>query len=154
MVCSSNPTISLDLRSTDIRDRISLSISYPLEILSFKIRANGLLMQNIATYVCLAISQYVIPLGIAAGSWKFYFFFEGWLVIQLVTVFFCFPETKGATLEEINQTVDGSEAVEEIKVKAHEIEDNQELRQRHGYAKDNGIEENAVQIENINEKMA
>jgi len=133
---------------------ISLSISYPLEILSFKIRANGLLMQNIATYVCLAISQYVIPLGIAAGSWKFYFFFEGWLVIQLVTVFFYFPETKGATLEEINQTVDGSEAVEEIKVKAHEIEDNQDLRQRHGFTKDNGIEENAIQIENINEKMA
>jgi hypothetical protein len=131
-----------------------LSISYPLEILSFKIRANGLLMQNIATYVCLAISQYVIPLGIAAGSWKFYFFFEGWLIIQFVTVFFAFPETKGATLEEINQTVDGSEAVEEIKVKAHEIEDNQELRQRHGFAKDNGVEENAIQIENVNEKMA
>jgi hypothetical protein len=131
-----------------------LSISYPLEILSFKIRANGLLMQNIATYVCLAISQYVIPLGIAAGSWKFYFFFEGWLIIQFVTVFFSFPETKGATLEEINQTVDGSEAVEEIKVKAHEIEDNQELRQRHGLVKDNGIEENAIQIENVNEKMA
>ncbi|CAD0095680.1 unnamed protein product [Aureobasidium vineae] len=36
----------------------SLGVSYPLEILSFKIRANGLLMQNISTYVCLAISQY------------------------------------------------------------------------------------------------
>jgi len=134
--------------------RISLSISYPLEILNFKIRANGLLMQNIATYVCLAISQYVIPLGIAAGSWKFYFFFEGWLIIQLVTVFFAFPETKGATLEEINQTVDGADAVEEIKVKAHEIEDNQELRQRHGLVKDNGVEENTVHVENINDKMA
>lgn len=142
------------LLGTDKHDRISLSISYPLEILNFKIRANGLLMQNIATYVCLAISQYVIPLGIAAGSWKFYFFFEGWLVIQLITVFFCFPETKGATLEEINQTVDGSEAVEEIKVKAHEIEDNQDLRQRHGYVKDNGIEENTVHVEDISEKMA
>jgi len=111
-------------------------------------------MQNIATYVCLAISQYVIPLGIAAGSWKFYFFFEGWLVIQLITVFFCFPETRGATLEEINQTVDGSEAVEEIKVKAHEIEENHELRQRHGHIKYDGAEENTVRIEDINHKTA
>jgi hypothetical protein len=146
--------ISFDFPRTNKNGRISLSISYPLEILSFKIRANGLLMQNIATYVCLAISQYVIPLGIAAGSWRFYFFFEGWLVIQLVTVFFCFPETRGATLEEINQTVDGSEAVEEIKVKAHEIEDNHEIRQRHGHVKDNGVEENTVHIEDIHDKMA
>ncbi|KAI4718679.1 general substrate transporter [Aureobasidium sp. EXF-10727] len=106
----------------------SLGVSYPLEILSFKIRANGLLMQNISTYVCLAISQYVIPLGISAGSWKFYFFFEGWLVIQLVTVFFCFPETRGATLEEINQTFDGVEAVEEVKNKAQEMEGVVDLR--------------------------
>jgi len=148
--------LRLSSRSLDANKagRISLSISYPLEILSFKIRANGLLMQNIATYVCLAISQYVIPLGIAAGSWKFYFFFEGWLIIQLITVFFFFPETKGATLEEINQTVDGADAVEEIKVKAHEIEDNQELRQRHGFVKDNGVEENTVHVEDINDKMA
>lgn len=95
--------------------RISLNIAYPLEILSFKIRANGLFMQGIATNVCLAISQFVIPIGIDAGSWKFYFFFEGWLLIQLVTVYFFFIETRGATLEEINKTFDGAEAVEEIK---------------------------------------
>jgi hypothetical protein len=95
--------------------RISLNVSYPLEILSFKIRANGLLMQNLATNVCLAISQFVIPIGIAAASWKFYFFFEGWLLIQFVVVYFFFIETRGATLEEINKTFDGAMAVEEFK---------------------------------------
>lgn len=102
---------------------ISLNVAYPLEILPFNIRANGLLMQTFATNVCLFISQYVIPIGIKAGSWKFYFFFLGWLFIQLVTVYFFFPETRGATLEEINKTLDGAEAVEAVKTKGHELDE-------------------------------
>ena len=102
-------------------NRISLNVAYPLEILSFKIRANGLLLQGLATNICLALSQYVIPIGIDAGSWKFYFFFEGWLIIQLVTVYFFFIETRGATLEEIEKTFDGVDAVEEIKNRATSV---------------------------------
>lgn len=49
-------------------------------------------MQNIATYVCLFLNQYLIPIGIEKGSWKFYFLFLGMLVIQLITVYFFFPE--------------------------------------------------------------
>jgi hypothetical protein len=78
---------------TDMADRISLNVSYPLEILSFKIRANGLFLQGLTTNICLALSQYTIPLGIAAGSWKFYFFFEGWLIIQAITVYFFFGKS-------------------------------------------------------------
>lgn len=37
---------------------------------------------------------------------------------QLITVFFFFIETKGATLEEISRTFDGDDAVEEMKVRA------------------------------------
>jgi hypothetical protein len=37
---------------------------------------------------------------------------------QLITVFFFFIETKGATLEEISRTFDGEDAVEEMKVRA------------------------------------
>lgn len=101
--------------------RISLNISYPLEILSFKIRANGLFLQGLTTNICLALSQYTIPLGIDAGSWKFYFFFEGWLIIQFITVYFFFIETRGATLEEISKTFDGAHAVDEFKAKAGEV---------------------------------
>lgn len=101
--------------------RISLNISYPLEILSFKIRANGLFLQGLTTNICLFLSQYTIPLGIEAGSWRFYFFFEGWLIIQFVTVYFFFIETRGATLEEISKTFDGADAVEDFKAKASEV---------------------------------
>jgi hypothetical protein len=39
-------------------------------------------------------------------------------MLQLVTVYFFFIETKGATLEEISRTFDGEDAVEEMKVHA------------------------------------
>jgi len=44
--------------------------------------------------------------------------FEACLVLQLVTVYFFFIETKGATLEEISRTFDGEDAVEEMKVRS------------------------------------
>jgi hypothetical protein len=90
-------------------------------------------LQGLTTNICLALSQYTIPLGIAAGSWKFYFFFEGWLLIQFVTVYFFFIETRGATLEEISKTFDGAEAVDEFKAKANEavgVEDIAEIGDR------------------------
>ena len=112
-------------------------------------------MQGIATNVCLAISQYVIPIGIAAGSWKFYFFFEGWLVIQLITVYFFFIETRGATLEEINKTFDGADAVEEIKVKANEalgINDITEIGGFRKSAEDDGVGVEVTHVDEVHEK--
>lgn len=104
-------------------------------------------MQNIATYICLFLSQYLIPIGIDAGSWKFYFFFEGWLLIQLVVVYFFFIETRGATLEEINKTFDGADAVEEIKQKALEVDGVKDVR-------DFGEDDVAHHVEEVNEKTS
>lgn len=111
-------------------------------------------MQGLATNICLAISQFVIPIGIDAGSWKFYFFFEGWLIIQLVTVYFFFIETRGATLEEINRTFDGADAVEEIKQKANQavgvddITDIGNLRK----GEDDGVGAQVTHVDEIREK--
>lgn len=74
--------------------RTSLNVAYPIEILPYNIRANGLMLQSFATNLALFFAQYVNPLGIEAGSWKFYFFYEGWIIIQAVVVYFFFIETK------------------------------------------------------------
>jgi len=44
------------------------------------------------------------------------------LVIQFITVYFYLPETRGATLEEINRTMGGQEAVDSFKSKALELD--------------------------------
>jgi len=76
------------------------------------------MVQSLATNVMLFFNQYVNPIGIEHASWRYYFLFEATLLIQLVTVYFFFIETKGATLEEISRTFDGEDAVEEMKVRA------------------------------------
>ncbi|KAK3675863.1 hypothetical protein LTR78_004055 [Recurvomyces mirabilis] len=132
---------------------ISLNVSYPLEILTFKIRANGLLLQNIGTYICLFLSQYTIPIGIKAGGWKFYFFFQGWLFIQVVVVYFFFFETRGATLEEIAKTFDGAEAVEEVKMRAVQAEGVHDIREDDAYDEKRGANDQGVtHVNEVNEK--
>ncbi|KAK5113816.1 hypothetical protein LTR62_003200 [Meristemomyces frigidus] len=111
---------------------ISLNVSYPLEILSFKIRANGLLVQNIGTYICLFLSQYTIHQSRP-------------LVEQ-------FPETRGATLEEISRTLDGADAVEDVKHAALQVDGVHDIREyedeKHGAHE--GV--TAAHIDELNEK--
>ena len=100
--------------------RVSLNVAYPIEILPYRIRANGLMVQSLATNLALFFGQYVNPIGIDNAGWHFYFLYEALLVVQVVTVWFTFIETKGATLEEISRTFDGEGAVEEVKALAVE----------------------------------
>jgi MFS family permease len=97
---------------------VSLNVAYPCEILPYRLRANGLTVQSLATNVMLFFNQYVNPIGIEHASWRYYFLFEAALLVQAVTVYFFFIETKGATLEEISRTFDGEDAVEEMKLRA------------------------------------
>jgi len=109
-------------------------------------------MQNLGTTISLAINQYVIPIGILAASWKFYFFFEAMLVLQLVTVYFFFIETRGATLEEINKTFDGADAVEEIKHKAVEKEGIHDIREFSVTSKGGDVAHPVTHVDEVSQK--
>jgi hypothetical protein len=63
--------------------RVSLNVAYPVEILPYRIRANVLMIQSLATNLALFFGQYVTPLGIDNAGWKFYFLYEGFLLIQV-----------------------------------------------------------------------
>lgn len=67
---------------------------YPLvvEILPYTIRAKGMAMFSLVAGICGAFNTYVNPLGIAAMSWKFYFFYVGWIIVQFIVVYLFFPE--------------------------------------------------------------
>ena len=71
------------------------------------------------------------------------------LIIQLVTVYFFFIETRGATLEEINRTFDGADAVEEVKHQAAQMEGVKDIRDIAAEGRD---EETKGGITHVNEK--
>ncbi|GKT46163.1 lactose permease [Colletotrichum spaethianum] len=83
---------------------------YIVEILPYTIRAKGMAMFSLVAGICGAFNTYVNPLGIAAMSWKYYFFYVGWIIVQFVVVYLVFPETKGPSLEQIALLFDGKDA--------------------------------------------
>ncbi|KAI3556672.1 sugar transporter [Colletotrichum abscissum] len=83
---------------------------YIVEILPYTIRAKGMAMFSLVAGICGAFNTYVNPLGIAAMSWKFYFFYVGWIIVQFIVVYLFFPETKGPSLEQIALLFDGRDA--------------------------------------------
>ena len=64
--------------------RTSLNIAYPIEILPYRIRANGIMVQSLSTNLALFFGQYVNPIGIDNAGWKFYLLYECWLVVEVL----------------------------------------------------------------------
>ncbi|CCF39813.1 hypothetical protein CH063_10546 [Colletotrichum higginsianum] len=84
-------------------------------------------MFSLVAGICGAFNTYVNPLGIAAMSWKFYFFYVGWIIVQFVVVYLVFPETKGPSLEQIALLFDGKDAqVGRVNAVADEMLDEKE----------------------------
>jgi len=64
---------------------------YPPEILNFSIRSNG----------------YVMPIGLKTLGWKMYVINASWDVVTFFLILFFWVETKGKSLEEIDEIFDG-----------------------------------------------
>lgn len=84
-----------------------LSYLYPIEVLNYSLRANGLSIFNGAIYLAAFFNTYVIPYAMAWSGWGFYLISAFWVFIEVVVVYFYFPETGGMTLEEIDGVFDG-----------------------------------------------
>lgn len=83
-----------------------LPILYITEILPYTHRAKGLNISQFMQTLTLIYNGYVNPVAMDAIGWKYYIVWTVYLSVELVVVFFFFPETrlhKDVTLEEIGQ---------------------------------------------------
>ncbi len=87
-----------------------LLLAYPAEIWTFSLRAKGVAISMVANYVALIFNQLINPIALEAIAWKYYIVFLVILIVILGTVYFCYPETKGYSLEEIVVIFDGEQA--------------------------------------------
>ncbi|KAF1849160.1 hexose transporter-like protein [Cucurbitaria berberidis CBS 394.84] len=90
-----------------------LLIAYALEILPYHLRAKGLTIMNITVQAILAIGGQTNPVAWKRlpKHWNLALFYTLWITVELIWVYFVYPETKGPTLEEIGRIFDGSDAV-------------------------------------------
>ncbi|CAO2658432.1 Nn.00g061550.m01.CDS01 [Neocucurbitaria sp. VM-36] len=87
-----------------------LIVAYPAEIWSYELRARGLALTFMSTYVALFFNTFVNPIALDAIGWKYYIVFAILLVGITATVWKFYPETKGHTLEEMAVIFDGEDA--------------------------------------------
>jgi len=94
---------------------LALLYTYTVEISPISLRARIQMVLGIAQLAALVVSQYVNPIALNAIGWKFYFVYEVILIIEVIIIYFYFPEPAGTTLEEAAATLSGStKAVEDL----------------------------------------
>ncbi|GAA6033239.1 hypothetical protein JCM8097_003011 [Rhodosporidiobolus ruineniae] len=81
--------------------------SYVLEILPYGQRTKGMAICLFVDYAALFFAQYANPPAFAAMGWKYYTIYIAVIAVNLVVVYFCFPETAGLTLEQSAALLDG-----------------------------------------------
>ncbi|CAK7233153.1 hypothetical protein SBRCBS47491_008512 [Sporothrix bragantina] len=84
-----------------------LTNMYPPEVLSYNIRATGMGMFTLTAKACGVFVTMVFPYMFEAIGWKTYIVNASWNILFFVWVFLYWVETKGKTLEEIDELFDG-----------------------------------------------
>ncbi|KAG1872232.1 hypothetical protein F4604DRAFT_1881038 [Suillus subluteus] len=85
----------------------AMLVLYTLEILPYNIRAKGFAIMNITIYSTNAFNSLVNPVALDSIGWKYYLFYCGWLVLELLFVMVYIVETRARTLEETAALFDG-----------------------------------------------
>jgi hypothetical protein len=85
-----------------------LLLAYTVEIFPYTLRSRGVSTMYVSTFVSLVVSNQINPIGIQALSWRYYIVFLCILAFLVVIIWFLFPETKGYSLEEINEVFEGN----------------------------------------------
>ncbi|KAM5367892.1 hypothetical protein ACJZ2D_009803 [Fusarium nematophilum] len=80
-----------------------LQALYPVEVLSFEMRAKGMAFSNLAVNAAGLLNQFAWPVAMEKIAWKTYIIFTVWDLIQVSLIYVFLPETKGRTLEELDE---------------------------------------------------
>ncbi|RSL45662.1 hypothetical protein CEP54_014186 [Fusarium duplospermum] len=83
-----------------------LTVLYPPEVLSFEIRGIGMGIYTFTTKSCGLLAAMAIPFGLQAIGWKFYMGNGCFNVLMTLFVVTMWVETRGLTLEEVDDLFD------------------------------------------------
>lgn len=79
---------------------------YPVECLSYEIRAKGMALSSVLTNIALLVNQFGIGNAIDQIGWHTYIILAGWNVVQATFIYFFAVETNSRTLEQLTEIFD------------------------------------------------
>ncbi|KAJ5814172.1 uncharacterized protein N7503_000922 [Penicillium pulvis] len=75
---------------------------YPPEVLNYQIRATGMGLMNVVMNGAALLMLFALPFALQSIGWRTYMINAAWDVLIVVFIYFCWVETKGKTLEEVD----------------------------------------------------
>ncbi|KAH7131566.1 general substrate transporter [Dactylonectria estremocensis] len=105
----------------------NLVVTYPLEIVTYQMRAKTWAFVLLTIQVSSIFGGYVNPIGLENIGWKFYIYYCVWVAIIFLVVYFFFVETSGPTLEELAYLFEGKEEKQEMAKKIELVKEEQEF---------------------------
>lgn len=88
-----------------------LQALYPVEVLSFEMRAKGMAFSALAVNAGGMLNQFAWPISLSKIKWKTYIVFVVWNAVQSTVFYFFMPETKNRTLEELDRIFEAKNPV-------------------------------------------
>lgn len=83
-----------------------VSWTYPSEIFPLKIRAKAVSLATASNWIWNCALAFAVPPLLTNINWKMYMIFATFNALALIHMFFAAPETKGRTLEEMDEVFD------------------------------------------------
>ncbi|KAH8799792.1 hexose transporter [Xylogone sp. PMI_703] len=85
-----------------------LTYVYGVEIWPYSMRGKGITVLQIMSRGLTFVGNFCNPIGLDNLGWKYLFLYWSMLIVEIVTIYLFYPETKGLTLEEIKMIFEGS----------------------------------------------
>jgi hypothetical protein len=86
-----------------------LTYVYGAEIWPFALRAKGITLLQIMSRGLTFIGNFCNPIGLEKQGYRYLFLYWSVLIVEVITIYFFYPETKGLSLEEIKMVFDGED---------------------------------------------
>lgn len=80
-----------------------LQTLYAVECLENRTRAKGSGANFLFLNIAMVVNTYGISVGMEAIGWRLYLVYVGWIMVEIVVIYFFFVETAGKTLEELGE---------------------------------------------------
>ncbi|KAF3054899.1 Lactose permease [Daldinia childiae] len=92
----------------------ALAYTYLVEIFPYQQRAKGIAVEQLTVRFAVFFNTYVNPVALDRIGWKYYLVYCVWILFEVATVYFLFPETYNRTLEELSFIFEGKEVQDKV----------------------------------------